>query len=309
MSTKIIKVVFFFLIIGVGLYILRSGIVGTELNSLKSVSFNGSSSSNTFFNANTNTNTGSSGNNTATNNGTVNNTGGNATATINPADIPQGFTAGQLSPYFHQVRFGGVSYGGYGYYGTITLNAYGLSGTSTISVSGWQIKARHGGEFIPQAINVYDPSGLTPQTEIILKNGDTVFLYSSPGPFNLRINKCIGYIGVNNKTVPQLPQNCPYPDRSAAQNFTGACQNYVYSIGGCTQPNLSDPRIPFNDYSCRNYLANNFSYRSCFDAHAGDADFLTNQVWVWTGSNVIDQYHDQVQLLDKNGLVVDVYSY
>jgi hypothetical protein len=313
MPNKILVVIFLFIGAGVVLYIVQTGVVGSGLNSLKSISFNGSSSSNSFFsqgtseNENINNNGGNSSNNTGMNG--ASNTNGNTVPAVSPADVPQGFTASQLSPQFHEVRFGGVSYGGYGYYGQITLNAYNLSASTTLDITGWQIKARHGGEFIPQAINVYDPSGLTAPGDIGLRTNDTVSIYSSPGPFNLRINKCIGYIGESNRTIPQLPGNCPYPDRTAVQNFTGACQNYVNSIGGCTQPNLSDPRIPFNDYSCRNYLANNFTYRSCFDAHAGDADFLSNQVWIWSGSNVVDQYHDQVQLIDKNGLVVDVYAY
>jgi hypothetical protein len=316
MSEKIIKVIFFFIAIGVVVYVVQSGIVGSGLNALKSAAPHGVTTTSiaqnpgTIGGANNNGNaTNGNSNNGNSNGGTVTTGGGNAAVPINPADIPQGFTASQLSPNFHAVRFGGVSYGGYNFYGQITLNAYNLSASTSVDITGWQIKAKHGGEFIPQAINVYDPSGLTAPTDIIMRNGDTVTLYSSPGPFNLRINKCIGYIGVNNKTVPQLPQNCPYPDRSAVQNFTGACQNYVTSIGGCTQPNLADPRIPFNDYACRNYLANNFTYRACFDTHVADADFLANQVWVWTGNNVIDQYHDQVQLQDRNGLLVDVYSY
>jgi hypothetical protein len=309
MSNKIITVLFLFIIASILLYVLQSGIVGSSLQSLKSASFNnGSSSGASFLNARPSGNNNYSGN-AGTPSNIGNTTGTVSVLSINPADIPPGFSASLLSPHFHQIRFGGVSYGGYGYYGQITLSAYNLSTSAAVDVTGWQIKSKRGGEYIPQAVNVYDPSGLTPASDIALRGNDVVSLYSSSGPFNLRLNKCIGYIGKSNRTIPALPSNCPYPDRSAVQSFTGACQNYVDSIGGCSQPNLNDPRIPFNDYSCRNYLANNFTYRSCFDEHIGDADFLSNQIWVWTGSNVVDQYHDQVQLLDKNGLLVDVYSY
>jgi len=30
---------------------------------------------------------------------------------------------------------------------------------------------------------------------------------------------------------------------------------------------------------------------------------------VWTGSNVVDEYHDSVELLDQHGLLVDLYTY
>ena len=72
---------------------------------------------------------------------------------------------------------------------------------------------------------------------------------------------------------------------------------------------MSSPYIPRTDYACETYLQNNFTYKSCFAAHVSDSDFLSNQVWAWMGSNVVDQSHDTVKLLDKNGLLVDIYSY
>jgi len=108
---------------------------------------------------------------------------------------------------------------------------------------------------------------------------------------------------------PPLPVSCPYVDRSAIQNFTGSCQNYLYSLGSCQVPDPSNPSIPHTDYACQDYIENNFNYKSCFQAHVSDPNFLSNQVWVWTGSNVVNQYHDKVELFDRNGLLVDYYSY
>jgi len=233
-----------------------------------------------------------------------------ATSTINPADIPAGFTAAQLSPYFHEVRFGTVSAGTSYYYGTITLSTYfNTNATGTIDVTGWQIKSKGSGEYIPQAINRYDPSGLAAPSDIRLKNGDTAYLYSTSAPFNVRLNECIGYVAHVANFKPALPLTCPYVDRSQIENFTGECQNYILSIGQCQAPNMSSPQIPRTDYACQNYLNNNFTYTSCFQAHDTDANFLSNQVWVWTGSNVVDPYHDVVELLDRNGLLVDLRSY
>jgi hypothetical protein len=229
---------------------------------------------------------------------------------INPADIPAGYTVAQLSPYFHIVRLGSVSAGTSFYYGTITLDDYDYNSPSTtVDITGWQIKSKDSGEYIPQAIDIYDPSGLAAPSDIRVKNGDTVYLYSSSAPFNLRLNECIGYVAHVANFQPALPSDCPSVDQSAIQNFTGQCQEYIDSIGGCQQPDMSSPQIPRNDYACQDYLENNFTYKSCFEAHDGDANFLSNQVWVWTGSNVVDQYHDTVQLLDRNGLLVDLYTY
>ena len=236
--------------------------------------------------------------------------GGSAVApAINPAEIPAGYTVAQLSPYFHEVLFGNVSAGNYYSYGTITLNDDDYNSTSTIDVTGWQIKSNDGDEYIPQAVDLYDPTGLAPESDINVKTGDTVYLYSSSAPFNLRLNECIGYAAHVANFVPALPLTCPYLNQSQLQDFSGACQNYLDTIGQCQTPALSGPQVPTNDYACMNYLENNFTYRSCFDQHYADANFLSNQVWVWTGSSPVNQYHDTVRLLDKNGLLVDLYTY
>lgn len=229
---------------------------------------------------------------------------------LNPANIPAGFTADQLSPYFREIDFSGVSAGTFYSYGTITLGDDDYNNPSgTIDVTGWQIKSRDSGEYIPQAIDVYDPSGLTPASDILMKQGDTLHLYSSSAPFNLRLNECIGYIANVADFQPALPLSCPPIDRSAIQGLSGECQEYIDSIGGCQQPNMSSPQVPQNDYACQDYLENNFTYKSCFAAHDSDPNFLSDQIWAWTGSNVVNQYHDSVELLDRNGLLVDLYTY
>jgi hypothetical protein len=233
-----------------------------------------------------------------------------ATTTINPADIPAGFTMVQLSPYFHKIRFGGVSAANSYYYGTITLDtSFDYNSTTSIDITGWQIKSKNSGEYIPGAVNFYDASGLAGATDIYMKEGDLVYIYSSSAPFNLRLNKCIGYVANVAKFVPALPLSCPYVDPAAIQNFTGACQNYIQSIGGCQSPNMTSSQIPKNDYACQDYLQNHFTYKSCLSDHQKDPDFLSNEVRVWTGGNVVDQYHDKVELLDKKGLLVDLYTY
>ena len=95
----------------------------------------------------------------------------------------------------------------------------------------------------------------------------------------------------------------------ARLGFTGACTNYIYSLGTCQEPDLSNIQIPVNDYACRDYLEKNFNYQACFNTHRGDADFLLNQWWLWTGPSPLDQFHDTVRLFDKNGLLVDQYTY
>lgn len=227
----------------------------------------------------------------------------NQTQTSIPGyQIPQGFTAAQLSPYFHEVRFGNLSAQ------QITLYAY-VQGAATVDVTGWSIKTNRGGTYIPQAVNLYDPSGLTAASDIRLDSSDYLNLYANSSPTNMRVNKCSGYLNQVNQFNPPFPSQCPYANRSEISSFSGQCQNYILSIGVCGMPNMASPSIPRNDYSCDTYLQNHFSYKSCFDDHLKDQDFLSNEWRVWMGSSPLDPYHDNVELLDNNGLLVDVYAY
>ena len=223
---------------------------------------------------------------------------------VNPSDLPPGFAASQVSPYYHQFRVSGSP----GPFGTISISD-SLQNNETVDVTGWQIRTNRGGEFIPQAVNVYSPFGTAMPSDIRMGSADTLTIYPNSSPTNLRINKCIGYLNDTNQWSPALPSYCPSINTSEIQSFTGACQNYILSLGGCSTANLGDPRIPRNDFSCQDYISSHFSYRSCFDAHVGDSDFLSHQIWVWAGSNPLDQFHDRVMLIDAKGLLVDYYVY
>jgi hypothetical protein len=233
-------------------------------------------------------------------------------ASIPAYEIPAGYTAAQLSPYFNEVHLGDV--------GTQEVELYTYQNynepTTTIDITGWEIKTNHGGEYVPQAVNIYDPDAAPVLSDIILSSAqnDQIYFYSNSAPQNVRLNSCMGYLSsanyVNqtNQFSPALPDNCPPVSSTAISSFTGACQNYINSLG-CNPVNMSSPNIPQNDYACQQYLENNFTYNSCITNHAHDANFLSDTWYIWMGSSPLDQYHDNVVLLDQNGLVVDTYSY
>ena len=233
--------------------------------------------------------------------------------TINPADIPPGFTVNQLSPYFHEVRIGGLSPGPTdfysGGYGQISLYASYDNPSTTVDVTGWEVKSNRGGVFVPQAVQLYDPFGLNPPSDIIMKNADQLYIYSSSAPVNLRLNECIGYLPNRSQFNPTLPQSCPSVQTQGIQSFTGACQNYIYSLNGCQQPDFADPNFPSYDYACEQYLTGKYNYSWCYNTYFSDSQFLSNQIWVWTGSSPLDPSHDQAELLDRNGLLVDYTTY
>lgn len=230
------------------------------------------------------------------------------TSSINPYDIPQGYTLAQLSPYFHKIRIGSL-YSGSSFSRGLTSLYASFYGDESINVTGWDIRARDGDQLVPRAVNIYDPSGLSAETDIVMRGGDTVNIYTSRSAIgeNLRLNKCLGYLENYNHFDPPLPQSCPYIDRSEVRNFSGACQDYVTSLGGCRLPDPNPP-IPQNDDACRYYL-DTINYRGCFQKHFGDKDFLGNEWRVWSGNIFLDERHDHVLLLDRSGLIVDVRDY
>jgi hypothetical protein len=227
-----------------------------------------------------------------------------------PYDIPAGFTKEQISPYFRKVRLGSISVGGFGQIGQATLSAQ-LSGSEWVSIAGWRIQGRSGALYMPRAVQVYDALGLAPETDIILRSGDVLYLYSggtSAIGKNLRLNKCLGYLPTIGDFKPAVPRTCPAIQRDEISNFTGQCQNYIYSLGACGVPVFNDVRIPITDYACKAYLEK-LNYRGCLERHGGDKDFLSSQIYGWVGAIPFDQYHDKLRLLDAQGLVVDFYEY
>lgn len=230
---------------------------------------------------------------------------------INTSDIPQGFTLKDLSPYFHKVRISSVSPGGgyFGSYGQLSLSVNSNDAGTSINVSGWFLRGNKGSQYVPQAVSIYDPSGLSVESDIYLGNGDILNMYTSRSAIgeNIRLNKCIGYLQNANNFVPALPMSCPYINRSDVAGFSGQCQNYVTSIGSCAAP-AANPPVPESDYGCRAFI-NNLNYKGCFDTHRSDSDFLSHEWRAWIGNTFLDTSHDRLLLLDRQGLLVDLYQY
>lgn len=330
MNPKIIGIILLIVGLGVGLYVVNSG-AGSKLGSLfnppsaatstaaTSTSTVATTSSSgfswstffqslfqphTFSSVPANSNSGGSGSTGGSSGGgqtTI--TTPSATSTVTP---PAGFTVAQLSPYYKQVKLSGVSRN------QITLSTYPSQNipTSTVDITGWEIKTNHGGEFVPQAINVYNPSGQNQASEIILAINkiNYVNIYSNSAPANLRLNACMGYLNTPAQFKPGFSNSCPSINRSQISQYTGACQNYILSLG-CQTPNPTGYYYPRRDYQCQEYLSGKFTYNWCVSTYATSANFLSNEWRVWMGATPLDPYHDIVELLDKNGLLVDVYSY
>lgn len=176
-------------------------------------------------------------------------------------------------------------------------------------ITGWMVKSRSGRYFtVPKAQEVYSFGGA--QTDIILKSGDALRMYSGDGPRgNFRMNKCMGYLEDQTPFTPSIPMSCPAVSRAETVNFTSECQDYAASLRVCENPNANPP-VPISDAGCFEVLRK-LNYVGCVERYGRDEDFLNGEWWAWMGDqmNIFDPVHDKVQLLDKNGRLIDEYAY
>lgn len=228
--------------------------------------------------------------------------------TVDPRDVPEGFTVRELSPWFRKVRIGSFSPGDFTYRGSVSLYTY-LKEGELVNVTGWKFQGNYGSAVIPRAIDIYEPSGLAPEGEIYLRDRDYVNIYTNTSAIgkNFRLNKCLGFLGQYNKFDPALPQNCPTDYPQGVTTLSGRCQDYLRTLGYCRVPE-NDPPVPQDDYACREFLKT-VNYAGCLDRHRFDKDFLDREWRVWIGSRFADPRHDRILLLDRQGLLVDMYTY
>jgi len=231
--------------------------------------------------------------------------------------IPSGFTRSQLSPYFEKMRISAQNYSFYTYNPSEFKIYSNLSDDEKVNVTGWRIKTNHGEIIIPQAINVYESSGLIPPQDIVLSANNYVNIYLSVNPINknFRLNKCIGYLQNTYVFIPTLPQDCPSPSRSDISYLSGECQSYILSLWGCMVPDEDSDSFYVSvggssreEVECRAFL-DTINQNGCFQKHRWDDDFLSNEWRLWVRQHILDSQHDRVQLFDKQGLLVDEYIY
>ena len=239
--------------------------------------------------------------------------------TLPQQPTPIGFSSAQLSPYYKQVRIDSVirpdrnAY--YNAGGQFAIYA-DRSMKQPVDVTGWSVRGNKSGSvFIPRAVSDYTPNTFgTPQnTNIMLESGGRVYVYGSQSTLgkNFRLNKCMGYLNENYKFDPSLPNECPRIDSGRLALLSGKCQDFVRSMNTCATPKPDDfNRISgFVEDECR-VLINKQNHISCYNDNYNSANFFSKEWRTWNSDPMtFDTYHDRLVLFDKQGLVVDEYTY
>lgn len=230
---------------------------------------------------------------------------------------PAGYQVKDLSPFYKKVRIRSVTPANrfnYSMMNGFQLAAEG-NNTKPIFITGWKITGNNKSEiYIPQAISDYKPSGLSTRDAIKLDPGAVANFYSTQSPMgeNLRLNLCTGYLNSRFGFSPALPNMCPTPyDRGEVIASSAACQNFLFSLGGCDEvsPSQRNQFFGSNDTTCRAVL-DRFTYGYCYAKNRNKPEFFSKEWRVWFGIPMpFEPSHDRVLLYDNGGLIVDEYVY
>lgn len=237
--------------------------------------------------------------------------GGN-NSSITPQDIPDGFTAENLSPFFKHIRISAARTDQDGR-GEFTLRAERIS-SDAISLAGWYIRTNRGARtYVPRAVADYHPTALLREGDVALLPGETISVASAASPLgkNIKVNRCMGYIGESYGL--SLFPSCPTAFAlNEIVTFPGACQSFIRSIGSCHTPTANELNrfSGDQDRECRAFIGSRFSYQSCYTANRTSPTFFTGEWRAWLGTPLpFDSEHDRLLLFDVNNKLVDSYVY
>ena|SRR3989344_402819 len=231
---------------------------------------------------------------------------------IPDSKIPDGFTTDDLSTYFDKVRITSVSKAttNPSSYNSIALSG-SISKDESVNISGWTIRGNRGSMVIPKGVEIYSPYSQNTEQDVLMKQSQQIKIYSTRGPLgkNILLNVCTGYLDSVFTFTPKLPKNCPRIDYDEITYLKGKCQDYIRSLGTCEMPNNTNPAL-VGDSQCKEFT-DQISYRGCYDAHQNDDDFLKKEWRIWMDDSFmrLDNSHDRLLIYDRDGFIVDEYTY
>ena len=196
----------------------------------------------------------------------------------------------------------------------ITLRT-NLKEGETVNIDDWEIEGNDGKISIPEAVNYYEIPSLNKSGPIILEPGHYIIIYvgeESPISKNFRLNKCTGYLNDRGEFEWQLPNECPLPEKGDYKHLSGECQNYIRSLNRCElpDPNVTNSFIGEEGNECRAFVNSFFNVKNCYEYYEDQGNLLKNEWRVWINyQNVFDKNHDWLKLLNKEGKIIDEYTY
>lgn len=183
----------------------------------------------------------------------------------------------------------------------------------TIPIMGWTIENNKGIRHqIPSAFRI--PSFDSSPAPVELAEGDEVIITSShpTSPTSFKENICTGYFNESHPFTPSLDESCPEFSRQdlQRQGLNSMCIDVIERTPRCRQVTIGfEEAAAGND--CIAFSQSHLTYAGCVNDNRAKPDFFSNRwrVFLQRGSTLFDPVHDRVILRDKEGLIVDEYSY
>lgn len=175
----------------------------------------------------------------------------------------------------------------------------------------------------------YNPSG-NKQVPLTLKSGERAIITTGSPPVfssikintNFKLNRCLGYLEDESsyRAYPRLTYRCPSSnDVPGITRLDDVCYRFARSVRPCHTPKdiyvknegyCLDGNCKLTSY-CRNFITQNYSFRSCFNNYSRDDDFVgpewrvfLNRTWeLW------EDRRESISLYDSAGKLVDKISY
>jgi hypothetical protein len=230
-----------------------------------------------------------------------------------------------LSPYYGKVTTSGItsvnSDNPNEEYITLYTN---LDSNEKVDITGWYFKSEiTGNQAVIGKASILPYPFKGEETDVILKNGDTVYLTKgfSPIGISFRTNKCTGYFEENRNFTPPLPLQCPRPIDEPLPQFSSsldqqdACLDAIKYTPSCSTRGSSYTRT-LSDVvptSCKKYIETKINYDTCVENHFSDVNFAGHEYRLYFKS-FAHLWRDwgkkeTIHLYDHAGLIVDTISY
>ncbi|MDO8514429.1 MAG: hypothetical protein Q7S50_02710 [bacterium] len=233
-------------------------------------------------------------------------------------DIAQVRTLGNPSPYVGKARIVGTapteSDSAYEYIEIVAAS----SNSAPISLTNWSLQSAVSGlrAPIPLGAPLFTIGVINSVQGISLEPGASAVVTTSASPVgtSFRENICSGYLGELQTFRPEMGSSCPPPSEAlpmTAENirtYGDACFDYLNALPQCHFPTT----LPSNlSSTCRSFIANTMSYNGCVNRYRNSASFALPswRVYLALRSEIWQNTHDVIRLLDGEGRTVDVLTY
>jgi hypothetical protein len=229
------------------------------------------------------------------------------------------FQYGTPSPYAGKVHMslGGVYESNPSDEYVELLASPGLQGQ--VVISGWSLLSAVTGAraYIPEAAPVFFMGVVNTVAPTALTANESAIVTTAASPFGVsfRENQCTGYLNQVKQFTPDISDECPSPSDALPETadnlktYGPSCFDYVGSLPHCYFPGSQIP----NDLSsnCRSFVANTYSYNGCVNRYStqGSFTFPTWRLFLNHTSELWNNAHDVIRLMDAQGRTVDVLTY